>query len=354
MSDRSEGTEGPPAGSMSDPPNGSEGLPHVSVVVPARNCAEMLGDCLSAIGAQTYRGPMDVTVALAPSRDRTRETLADTPLPMPLKTVDNPAGTTPAGLNLAVAASTGAIVARVDAQSRVPRDYIDRAVRTLADTGAANVGGVQRPVGSYGVQDAIAAAMASPFGGGPAAFRRGRRAGPADTVYLGVFDRRALESVGGFDETLERNQDYELNWRLRQRGHTVWLDPSLAVDYVPRADYAGLACQYFSYGTWKRKMLLRNHRSLRVRQLAAPALVAGLAVSAIELARGRLHAAAVPAVYLTACAVAASRMGRALSGWQDRALAAGAFMTMHLAWGAGFLAGRAPRPKPDERDRFEE
>ena len=101
------------------------------------------------------------------------------------------------------------------------------------------MGGVQRPVGSGGPRGAIAAAMASPFGGGPAAFRQGQHDGPADTVYLGVFDRDALNSVGGFDETLERNQDYELNWRLREQGHTVWLDSNLVVAYIPRADYAG-------------------------------------------------------------------------------------------------------------------
>ena len=339
---------------MSGAGHGGDRLPHVSVMVPARNCADMLGDCLRAIGTQTYRGLIDVTVAVAPSSDGTRQVLADTTLEIPLQVLDNPAGTTPAGLNIAVAASKGEIVARVDAQSRLPPDYIERAVTTLARTGAANVGGVQRPVGAAGLPGAIAAAMSSPFGGGPAAFRRGRRSGPADTVYLGVFDRGALESVGGFDETLERNQDYELNWRLRQKGHTVWLDPSLVVDYVPRTDYAGLAGQYFSYGAWKRKMLMRHPGSLRVRQLAAPALVAGLAASAAELAHRRSRGAAVPALYLAACVIAAARLGRVLPDWRDRVRAAGAFVTMHVTWGAGFLAGRARRAQPDERERPEE
>ena len=338
---------------MSGPGPDADGLPHVSVVVPARNCAGVVGDCLSAIGAQTYRGPMDVTVAVAPSSDGTRQVLAETSIEMPLQVVDNPSGTTPAGLNLAVAASKGEIVARVDAQSRVPPDYIERAVRTLASTGAANVGGVQRPVGAGDLQGAIAAAMASSFGGGPAAFRRGHRSGPADTVYLGVFERAALESVGGFDETLERNQDYELNWRLRQQGHTVWLDSSLVVDYLPRADYAGLAGQYFAYGTWKRKMLMRHRRSLQIRQMAAPALVAGLAASAVELARGRLRGAALPMVYATACVIAAARLGRLLPGWRDRMRAAGAFVVMHICWGAGFVAGRSGG-QPDPDGRFEE
>lgn len=339
---------------MNGPGSDADRLPHVSVVVPARDCAHTLEDCLGAIGSQTYRGLLDVTVAVAPSGDGTRQVLTGASLEIPLQVIDNPAGTTPAGLNLAVAASKGEIVARVDAQSRLPPDYVERAVRTLASTGAANVGGVQRPVGPAGLHGAIAAAVSSPFGGGPAAFRRGRRSGPADTVYLGVFDREALESVGGFDETLARNQDYELNWRLRQHGHTVWLDPGLVVDYVPRSDYAGLAGQYFAYGAWKRRMLTRHRRSLRLRQVAAPALVAGLAASAVELARGRMRGAVVPSAYAAACAVAAVRLGRVLPGRLDRIRAAAAFVVMHVCWGAGFLAGRARDAQPDPDERFEE
>ena len=318
-------------------------LPHISVVVPARDCAAVIGECLAAIDSQTYRGAIDVTVAMAPSRDGTEQAVTGNGMKLPLRVVENPAGTTAAGLNIAVAASKGPIVARVDAQSRVPPDYLERAVSTLARTGAANVGGVQRPVGAAGLPGAIAAAMGSSFGGGPAAFRRGRHSGPADTVYLGVFDREALESVGGFDETLGRNQDYELNWRLREQGHSVWLDPSLVVDYVPRSDYSGLARQYFSYGAWKRTMLMRHPRSLRIRQLAAPALAAGLAASAFLLAAGRWRGAALPALYAGACAIAAARLRGGLRGRLDRARAAAAFAVMHICWGAGFLLGRAGR-----------
>ena len=89
-------------------------------------------------------------------------------------------------------------------------------------------------MGDNGLQRVIAVGMCSPFGAGPARFRRDGYEGPTDTVYLGVFRRDALEGVGGFDETLDRNQDYELNWRLRDAGHQVWLDPALVVSYRPR------------------------------------------------------------------------------------------------------------------------
>lgn len=339
-------------------------LPHVSVVIPARDCATLLPDCLAAISSQTYRGSLDVTVALAPGSPDTARVLADTDASLAIQVVDNPSGTTPAALNAAIAASKGDVIVRVDAQARIPPNYIEQAVAILQRTGAANVGGRQRPIAATpqrtqepantqsvaafetATASAIAAALGSSFGAGPAAYRRGSHDGPADTVYLGVFRRDALSDVGGFDETLIRNQDYELNWRLRREGFTVWLDSSLIIDYVSRASFATLSKQFFGYGTWKRVVLLRHPSSLRPRQLAAPALVVGLAASAIALCKRRVVGLLLPAAYLTACTASAAKLKTVLPSPKDRLRAAFAFMVMHMSWGVGFLTGRTKLRKP--------
>lgn len=325
--------------------------PNVTVVIPARNCAQELPECLDAIGAQVYSGPLEVVIAVAPSTDGTEQAAAEAICSWPTRVVQNPAGTTSAGLNAAINAARGEVIVRVDAQSRLPDGYVEQAVATLTRTGAANVGGAQRPAGQSGLSRVIAAAMSSGFGGGPAAFRRGCDEGPVDTVYLGVFDAAALASVGGFDESLKRNQDYELNWRLREQGHLVWLDPSLVVEYQPRSSWASLARQYFEYGAWKRVVIGRHPRSLRSRQLAAPALIVGLAVSAFELARGRLRGGVVPAAYLGACMLAAARLRRRLPSVGDRLRAVAAFAVMHLSWGTGFLIGRRRDERMPPADR---
>lgn len=324
-------------------------LPSVSVVIPALECATRIRGCIKAVAAQTYEGPVDVTVALARSADNTDEVLAELvselALDLPIRVIDNPAVTTPAGLNRAVAESTGTIVARADAQCRLPPDYIEKAVGTMLRTGAANVGGVQRPISATrtGRAAAIATALASTFGGGPAAYRLGHREGRTDTVYLGVFNRAVLEEIGGFNELLDRNQDYELNWRLRQAGHVVWLDPSLIVDYLPRDNYRDLATQYFRFGAWKRTMLMRNPRSLKLRQLVPLALLVGLAVSVLEILRGRIRGAALPLAYSAACVASTVSQRSSLPQLVDRLRAAAACALIHLSWATGFFLGRTRR-----------
>jgi len=321
-------------------------LPSVSVVIPARDAAATLDACLESVFEQDYQGSYDVVIAVGPSGDDTaRVSRRWAALDPRVTAVDNPDGSTPKGLNRAIAASRGAVIVRVDAQSQLQPGYVSRAVATLRRTGAANVGGIQRPVGERGLQRIIAVGMNSPFGAGTARFRRDGYEGPADTVYLGVFDRAALAAVGGYDESLDRNQDYELNWRLRDNGHLVWLDPELVTDYRPRATFGRLASQYYQYGVWKRHVVRRNPRSLQPRQVVAPLLVFGLGLSAVELLRGKRRGLALPVTYVGASLLVARDSRAVLPVKSDRFRLVAVFATMHLAWGWGFLFGRR-RPAP--------
>jgi glycosyltransferase involved in cell wall biosynthesis len=311
----------------------------VSVVVPILNEERHLEHAVRAIFAQDYPGPLDVCLALGPSTDRTDDVAASLQRNEPrLRTVPNPTGRTPAGLNAAIRATTGEIVVRVDGHAVLPPGYIARAVETLRRTGAVNVGGVQRAEGTTPFERAVAAAMSSPFGMGGAKFHSGGAEGPVDTVYLGVFRRDALDEVGLFDETLVRNQDYELNIRLRKAGGVVWFDPALHVTYRPRPTLRSLARQYAEYGAWKRHVLTLHPGSLKLRQaippLALVAIVAGL-VTAIWFP----IALVVPGAYATAV-VAASIATARRSGLGTVARLATVFPTIHLSWAWGFLTRR--------------
>jgi len=310
--------------------------PNVSVVMPVRDEAAHLPAAVAAVLAQDYPTRLEVVLAVAPSTDDTaavtrRLTEEDERVVL----VDNPAGGTAAGLNAAISASSGEVVVRVDGHAELCDGYVRHAVATLQATGADNVGGIQRAVGTTPMQQAIAAAMTSRFGVGDARFHYGGGPGPVDTVYLGVFRRSALDRVGGFDETLVRNQDYELNWRLRNTGGTVWFDPELEATYRPRATLRALASQYLQYGQWKRVVVRRHPSSLRWRQLVAPAAVVANVVGLLVGLQWR-PALLAPLTYLAATVLASLR---ADAPWPTRLRLPAVFAAMHHAWGLGFLRG---------------
>ena len=324
---------------MSDPagrPPSVPKVPDVAVVVPVRNAEATLVDAVASALAQELDGTLEVCIAVGPSDDRTREVadgLADAD--RRVSVVNNPAGVTPAGLNAAIRATSAPVVARVDGHAVLPAGYLARAVDVLDRTGAVNVGGVQEPRGRTPFEETVGRAMASRFGSGDARFHYGGPAGAVDTVYLGVFRRTALEAVGLFDEALVRNQDYELNWRLRKAGGTVWFDPELRVGYRPRGTLGGLARQFFGYGRWKRVVVGRHPRSLRWRQVVPPVATLGVAAGLVAGAWWP-PALVVPVGYLAAVVSASLAVGRR-PATMLRLLAV--YPTLHLSWGVGFLAG---------------
>ncbi len=310
-------------------------MSHVSVIIPTRNDEEALSTALDSVLAQKYSGPIEVIIADGSDTPATEEMLQKR-YPA-VRVVPNREQSISAGLNLALQEAAGDVIVRCDTRAVLPPDYVKRAVATLARTGAANVGGRQKAAGSTVFERAVAMATTTFLGVGDARHRLGGPEGPIDTVYLGAWYRKTLEAAGGFDSALIRNEDFELNWRLRRRGETVWFDPQLEAVYRPRDNLRALVRQYFDYGRWKSVVLMTYPASLRARQLAAPLLVLGLAASiALGLAGMIWAALAIPLVYLLTIT-----LGAAVIGIRRRDPAAIliplVLATIHLSWGIGFF-----------------
>lgn len=327
-------------------PDGTSSLPPVSVFLTVREEERHLTAAIEQVLDQDYPGELEVVVAVGPSHDRTRE-IADELAAgdARVRVLDNPTGLTPAGLNIAIAAARHDVLVRVDGHSEIERDYVRVAVEALLGTGAANVGGLMVPVGTTPFEEAVARAMSSRLGIGAASFHTGGQAGPAPTVYLGVFRRDALERVGGYDEHFVRAQDWELNHRLRENGDVVWFDPRLAVTYRPRGDVRSLARQFFRSGQWRRQVMRHHPETAGVRYLTPPAAVVGIAGGAVLGLVGAtvgptwlVAGAVVPAAYAVGVLAGSVVVGRGMRPAARLRLPA-AIATMHVAWGSGFLRG---------------
>ncbi len=326
--------------------------PSVSVIMPVINEERHLQHAIDQILEQNYVGALEVIVAVGPSRDRTAAVAAEIAAREDrVRVVENPSGKTPAGLNAAIEAATGEVIVRVDGHAMIPDNYVAVAVEALRTSGADNVGGIMNAEGTTDFEDAVARAMTSRFGVGGAAFHVGGAAGPALTVYLGCFRREALERVGGYDITMERAQDWEMNLRIRQTGGTVWFTPDLKVTYRPRPSLGALARQYHDYGRWRREVASRHPDTISLRYLAAPVAVTGVMIGAVigflGLFLGITWVAAIgfaaPIGYLfidLAASVFAAVASPRLT-LRAALLLPAIYATMHACWGWGFLRGGA-------------
>ena len=258
-------------------------VPLVTVLIPARNEADDIEECLRAVLAQDYpQDAMEIVLVDGGSTDDvTRRTLATSRIAW--RIVDNPVGTTPSSLNCGLAVASGRYTCRVDARSVIEPHYVSTCVRVLAEqpetvvTGGSQVA-VARDPGARA--QGIARALNNRFTMGGARYRSGASSGSTDTVYLGAFRTEQLREAGGWDEYYNTNQDYELNRRMAGFG-TVWFDDRLKVGYLPRTSFRALWQQYHRFGRWKVRYWRRTKTRPERRQwivIAAPPCAAALLV----------------------------------------------------------------------------
>lgn len=320
--------------------------PTVSIVIPCYNEEKRIRALLDALFAQTYpRELLDVTIADGHSTDKTREVIAAFQRDRPelnIQVIDNDARVIPAGVNRAIAASRGEIILRLDGHSAPYPDYVEKSVAALEAGKGQNVGGAWeiRPGAETWVARSIAIAAAHPLGVGDALYRRAKQAAVVDTVPFGAWKRSLVEQIGGYDESLLSNEDYEFNARIRQNGGQIWLDPAIRSLYFARPTLSALARQYWRYGFWKFRMLRRYPRTLRWRQALPPLFV-------LSLLGGALLALAWPVFgWVLAFELLAYFGILGLAGLRSTIQHRGAFLlfglplaiaVMHIGWGSGFL-----------------
>lgn len=311
--------------------------------MPVLNEAEFIAQSLGTVLAQDYPADrLEILVVDGGSTDTTRaivqQLMADHPH---LRLLDNPGRIQAAALNIGIRAAAGEIVVRVDGHTLVASDYVRRCVELLVEGRADNVGGMMRGQGKTVVGQAVAVATQSPFGIGGSKFHYTSQEQFVDTVYLGAYRRQTLLDLGLYDETLPINEDYELNYRLRQAGGKILLSPHIRSVYVPRASLAALWRQYFRYGRWKVRTLQKHPASLQWRQTVAPLFVAVLILSGlVSLLWPPALAVLVitGAVYLLANLLA-STIAAGRAGWRYLPILPIIFASIHLAWGLGFWTG---------------
>ncbi len=324
--------------------------PQISVIIPCRNEERTIEQVLEALHRQSFpAGRIEVIVADGRSTDGTREKIEGFARAHPgwaLRRVDNPGLSAPAGLNAALRAAQGEIILRMDAHAIPDPDYVEQCVKAFERSGSDGVGGAIDilPGGGGIVAHAIAAAVANPFATGGVRYRSGGVEGEVDTVPFAAFRREVFDRVGGFNEQVPVNEDYEFNYRVRAAGGKIIFSPAIRSRYIARGDLGSLARQYFFYGHQKAVMLSFHPKSIRLRQL----IPAFFAPSLVFLGAGAFFLPSLAIILglelLVYAAVSAGFSGREALARKDAALFPAlmvVFFCIQFGWGVGFWIGAA-------------
>jgi glycosyltransferase involved in cell wall biosynthesis len=313
----------------------------VSVLTPVLNEEAHIEAAARAMLAQRFDGEIEFLFVDGRSEDATVEKLrALAQDDARIRILDNPARSTPIALNIGLRAARGEFIARMDAHTHYPPDYIAHGVQRLRRGGAEHVSGPQLARGEGTWSRRVTLALGSRLGTGEAAFRHASEDEiEVDSGFTGMWRRSTLEEQGGWDEEWHNDQDSELAARIRAAGGRIVCLPDMAADYIPRDSLGALARQYWRYGFYRAKTAGRHPESMRRSHVLAPGLAVTLALALVPGRLGRLARVGVVSYALAVLGVSASELPR--GGPADAAALPLVFLCMHVPYGLGFLAGSA-------------
>lgn len=330
--------------------------PVISIIIACRDEKASIRTLLASIAEQDIEDRWEAIIADGMSGDGTRQILIEQAAADPrFRLVDNPGRFVSYGLNTAIREARGEIIVRMDAHTRYAPDYLRHSVATLRQAGADNVGGPALTTAVSYFGRAIAAAYHSRFSCGGARFHDPSYEGPVDTVPYGCWYKSTLLRLGLFDEQLVRNQDDELNLRIRRAGGIVWQSPVIRSWYRPRADLYSLFRQYLQYGFWKVAVIRKHRQPASWRHIVPGAFVLWHTFLAVLLAAAVVFSlqslafvtavlfAGTAGLYLLACVCAAIPVAWR-NGWELAPVMPMVFAAYHVSYGLGFLAGMVLRP----------
>lgn len=320
--------------------------PQVTVVVPAWNEEGHIGPCLESILDQSYQD-LEVLVIDGASTDGTRGIVEKYCERDPrVRLVDNPDQLIPVGLNRAVREARGRYLVRIDAHATVNEDYVATLVEHLETGEWGGLGGRKDGVGLTHAGKAIAAALGSRFGVGNSTYHHGIEIQEVDHVPFGAYPLEVVRELGGWNEALRVNQDFEFDYRLRLSGRRLLFDPAARISWLSRQTIKSLFRQYFRYGVGKTAVLRLHPESTSPRHVAAPALVIASGVALLVSPFRPAVAAVLILPYVAGLTVASSVTATKISGWKAKLYVPLAFLAMHFGWGLGFLRGVVQPTEP--------
>lgn len=320
------------------------------IVVPTLNEARHIGALLEALLVEAEALDARIIVADGGSTDGTTDIVAKRALNAPrIALIHNPRRIQSAAINLAAEAFGNGIdyLIRIDAHGAYPPDYCRVLVAEAEQRQVASIVVPMITVGVAPFQRAVATAQNSAIGTGGSAHRTGKASGPVDHGHHALMRIDAFRGVGGYDPSFRFNEDAELDHRLAQAGHTIWLTERTAMTYYPRSTAAGLFRQYFGYGGGRARNILKHRMWPRLRQLAPLAILPVVLLAALSFWHwGFLVPLALWGAGCIALGVYAARKHYPQYGMPMvlSPLVGVAAMIMHFAWSSGFWAHVAQRP----------
>jgi len=324
-------------------------LPFVSVVIPTRNNADVLDECLKSLRAQDYpKNNYEIIIADDHSVDKTLAIAKKYKTKIVIS--DGPPGKQ---RNAGIAAARGNIIGLIDSDCKATKNWISLGVSNFTSDAAGNVAVVGGPnltpkvdpflsqcIGIVSSSKITTAAMSTRY------VKDGFAAKEVDETNLvscNMFLRKsAFNTAGKFDTKLFPNEENELMFRIKAAGYKLLYVPSLIVWHHRRNSIKKFVKQNFNYGRSRAQFLKKHNAAFKpvfiMPTLFLLGLIFGPFIGALNSTMMLLYAVVV-VLYVALILSWGIYKASKSKNWSMVLLLPMLSFMMHMSYGLGFLIG---------------
>ena len=241
----------------------------VTVIMPVFNEEKKIGEAIQSIVDQDYTGSIEMVIIDGNSTDNTVELIKQISLSLPenrsIKLLSNPKRFIPVALNIACQNASHDLIVRLDGHTQAPSNYVSESLKALKEINYKGASGGRCNIqasDSTRMAEAISIGVSHPLGVGNALYRTLKSdletLLDVDTVPFGAFSKELWKSLGGYDEGLLYDEDFDFNYRVRVKGYRMVMNSKIVLKYFARKDLPALWTQYYRYGYWANKFCIKH------------------------------------------------------------------------------------------------
>ncbi|HEX8333969.1 MAG TPA: glycosyltransferase family 2 protein [Segetibacter sp.] len=242
----------------------------LSIICPTYNEEKYISQTLESFMNQKFHSfDLEILICDGMSTDKTRDIVRSfSTKHSNIRLVDNPDRKTPFAFNAGLQEASGEYVAILGAHTKYADDYLQVCYEELVKSESVGCTGRVITKAAFDNYEAKICewVMLSTFGVSSSSFRS-MKEGYTHSVNFPVFQKQALQNLGGYNTAMERNQDNDMNQRLLDAGHKLYCTWKTKCLYRPPANLESLFKYAYRNGFWNAKSILVHAKSMRLHHL---------------------------------------------------------------------------------------
>ncbi len=317
----------------------------ISIIIPMLNEKNYIAQCIESIVSCDYdNNNIEIIIIDSMSTDGSHNIVNTYKTKYSnIHSYENTKIFTPFAFNIGIKNSTGDYIFIVSAHCKYDNDYFSTLVHYAKKLNADAVGAVSKTgvLNKTAKSCAIKEVLSNKFGVGNSYFRTGTDEIIEVDAISGCYKKSVFEKYGLYDERLIRNQDIELNKRIKNGGGKLFLIPHTSYTYFVRETFRPLAKNNYKNGFWN---ILTAHYTKTFSSLSLRHFIPLFFV--LSLLLPLLFYPLIPQLIwvtltslLSYILLISSVSYKLKNKSTDMPHLISCFLTLHLSYGAGSLAG---------------